>query len=239
MRTFKKKSKNLLAIFSTIGLATFMLSSCVKQNNNYVAIPPVAAIAVIQASADQPPVDLLVGGVKVNNVPLAYGQTFDYVTVHSGKNALSFVNDVSQKSIVADTLQFNQNTRYSVFLVNTVNSPQVFMLTDTPAMPINGTSSVRFVNLGPDAGPVDVVVKDGATITANKPFKGFSSFTALDGNRMYTLEVHQAGTGNVLASVTAKFNPGYIYTIWFHGLTAGTAGMDGLAVDIFTNGVFQ
>jgi hypothetical protein len=239
MKISKNTPKGLTILFSTICLAIFMLSSCSKPSTNYVNTQAIAGLAIIQASPDQSPVDFFITNQKANSIPILYGQSFDYIVVPAGKDPVNFFNDVTEKSIVADTLQLNQNITYSLFLCNTVSSPQIFLLTDTLAAPGSGMSSVRFVNVSPDAGPVDLVIKSGATVTANKSFKGHSSFSTLPANVQYTFEVHQAGTANVLATVVGKFNPNFVYTVWFHGLTAGTAGKDGLAADIFTNGYFQ
>jgi hypothetical protein len=239
MKTYKNTPKGLTTLFSIICLAAFMLSSCSKSAANFNYSPPIAGLAFIQASADEPAVDLLVNNSKYSTTPITYGQSFSYVTIFGGKIPVAVNNDATGKTMVADTIQFAQDVGYTMFLCNTVSQPQLFLLTDTLAGPGSGMSSVRFVNVCPDAGPVDLVVKGGATITGNKSFKGHSSFSTLPANVQYTFEVHQAGTATVLASVIGKFNPGFVYTIWFHGLTAGTAGKDGLAADIFTNGYFQ
>ena len=230
------KFRNLLMTICVAALPALFLSSCSKTNGNYVSKTPVTGIALIQASPDAPPLDVFINNALVTSTPINYGQSFGYTTFDAGSDAIRLTNHATLKTILADTVQFNQNTTYSLFIANTANNPQFFLLTDTLAEPATGNASVRFVDLSPDAPAVDLVIKSGATIASNRIFKGYSSFAPLAGNTFYTFEVHLAGTVTVLASTASiKINAGSVYTIWFHGLVESTNSSDKVAVDIFNN----
>ena len=239
MKFHKVFSKNIFMLAGTIGLPVLMLSSCLKTPVSQNYSTPVAAVMFTDASPDQVPLDLFINNFGVNQSPINYGQNTGYFGINAGTNSVSLYADATRKSILSDTINFVQNTTYSVFLVNKVSQPQIFMMTDTIISPSTGNASIRFVNLSPDAPAVDLVVKGGSTLVSNRSFKGFSSFAPITGNSFYTFEVHQAGTATVLATLSnVKINAGYVYTIWFHGLTAGTTAADQLSVDIINNAYF-
>jgi len=239
MKTYKKYSKSFLVFICTVGLLTLLLSACSKPPTNYNYAPPVAALAFIQASPDEPPVDFFLADSKVNQAPINYGQSFNYFSIMAGSDSIAFYNDATMKTILTDAINFTKNTTYSMFLANKSTKPEIVLLTDTLAQPTAGNAAIRFINLSPDAPAVDLVVKGGAVLVSNRSYKGYSSFAPVQGNMFYTLEVHQAGTAIVLATLAnLKLNTGFLYTVWFHGLAAGTATTDQLSVDIFNNAFF-
>jgi hypothetical protein len=237
MKNYKNISKTLLAAIGVAGLLTF--SSCQKNNNNQYYSPPAALLTVIQASPDEPPLDLLLDNNRVNYWPIAYGDNIDYFRAFTGKRNVNFYNHGTGSVILRDTIHLNQNTTYSLFMVNTAASPQILLLTDSLAKPSTGSAGIRFVNLSPDAPAVDLAVTGGAVLVPNKGFKGYSSFTNISGSASYNLEVRQAGTTTVLATLpNVTLNSSFVYTIWLHGLAASTNTTDQLGIGVITNAFF-
>ncbi len=240
MKNYKKNSKNLLAFVCIAGSLTLLLSSCSKPSMNYVSATPIAALSIIQASPDEPLIDFFINNGKVNSSSFLYGQSSNYFSINAGKDPIAYYNETTNKVILADTIQFNQNTAYSLFLANKASQPEVVLLLDSLSKPTAGNAAVRFVNLSPDAPAADLVVQGGATVVSNKSYKKSSSFVPIPGNMSYKFEVHQAGTATVLATLpSVNLSTGFLYTIYFHGLAAGTAAnADQLSVDIINNAYF-
>jgi hypothetical protein len=238
MKNYKSISKSLSAKIGVAWLAALLFSSCLKNTNTYYS-PPVAVVAFVQASPDEPALDLYFDNDRVNNFPLNYGSTLDYFNVYTGKRNLNLYTSGTMTKVFSDTVTFNQNYAYSIFMANKASSPQILMLTDSISRPADNNASIRFVNLCPDGGPVDLVIKDGATVVANKNFKGFSSFLPIPGNKFYTFEVHKAGTTEVLSTLAnVSLNSSFVYTIWFHGLANPTNINDILTTSILTNAYY-
>jgi hypothetical protein len=235
----KLNSKSVLAFIFSAGLLSLLLTSCAKTPMNInTTPPPLAAVTITQASPDQPPMQIIIDNTRINQLPFNYGDSSPYLDLYAGKSSITFLDNATSKTILTDTINFLQNINYSLFLINSVSNPGVLLLTDTLAKPTTGNAAIRFINLSPDAPAVDLVVQGGAVLVANKSYKGYSSFIPISGNTAY-LEVHQAGTSTVLATLSkVNFAPGYLYTIWFHGLAAGTTATDKLSVDIITNTYF-
>jgi Domain of unknown function (DUF4397) len=219
---------------SAICILSVMLSSCLKNNNSNIPVTPAALVSIVQASPGQPVLDFSLDANRVNLNPLKYNDGLDYFRATIGKRTLLFSNDASGTAIATDTITLRQNVAYSVFLVNTVSSPQIFHLTDSLTAPTTGNANLRFINLSPDAPAVDLAIKGGAVIVANKAFKGFSSFQPIAGMR-YSFEIRKAGTTTVLATMdNVTINNGFIYTIYLHGLAAATDATK-LTGDLITN----
>lgn len=239
MKTSTKNNKRILTSISILGLAALFLTSCSKPGTVSNVSTPVAGVGFVQASPDEPPLDIFFNNSKYNSLPIVYGNTFSYASVNAGNVPIALYNDATVKAVVADTVQLAQNVTYSLFMVNTVSNPQLFLLPDTLTKPATGNAGLRFIDLSPDAPAVDLVIKGGAKIAGNATFKTHSTFLPLQGDMFYTLEVHAAGTSTVLATLSNfKYQSGFLYTVWFHGLAAGTSSADNLAVDIITNTYF-
>jgi hypothetical protein len=235
MKIFKK---SVPVFVCAIGLVALM-SSCVKSSMNNTPPPPVAALMFVQAAPDQAPLDLLLGTVRVNQAPINYGENSPYFNVNPGSFRAAFYTDATQQVILLDTVHFSQNTAYSLFLANKPGHTETVLLTDTLNKPAAGNAAIRFVNLSPDAPAVDLAVQGGAVLVANKSYKGHSSFAPIAGNPGYTFEVRQAGTNTVLATLSnVTLTGGGLYTVWFHGLAAGTAAGDKLSAGIINNAYF-
>jgi hypothetical protein len=239
MKIYKNAPKNLFAKIGAACLISIALSSCLKDNNTYYN-PPVALVTVVQASPDEPNLDFFLESTKVNQNPITYNSGVDYFKAYAGKRTLNFYTTGTTTKIFSDTATFKQNYIYSVFLANKATSPELVILRDSISQPSGNNASIRFINLSPDAPSVDFAVKGGSSvITANKAYKGFSSFAPIAGNNSYTFQVLQTGTNTVLASLpSTTLQAGSVYTFWFTGLATPTNTTDGLSLNIMSNATY-
>ncbi|MDB5143839.1 MAG: hypothetical protein JWQ66_2552 [Mucilaginibacter sp.] len=239
MKIYKNTlTKRITGLGVVCMLSVLFLSSCLKNNNDYY-VPPVAYLSFIQASPDEPPMDLYLNNNKVNQVGFNYGGTIDYFRAYTGTRTVNLYNQGGMAKIFSDTIHLNANVAYSLFLTNTAAHPSLFLLTDSLSKPAVGNASVRFVNVSPDAPAVDFAIKDSTALVSNKAFKGFSSFLPIQASKNYTFEVRQHGTNTVLATLTnVTLNSVVVYTVWFHGLAGSANTTDKLSIDIFTNAYY-
>ncbi len=217
-----------------------LVSSCLK-NTNTPNPPPTALLTVIHASPNEPAVDFYLNGDRANNAPISYGTGVDYFSALAGQRTANFYNAGSFTPIVATApITLEQNLAYSLFLDSLGPKPGILLLTDTLVKPISGNAGVRFVDLSPDAPAVDLVIQGGATVTANKTFKGHSSFMPVTGQSNFTFQVLKHGTTTVLASLSnVSLTNGYLYTVMFEGLNASTGPGDKLNLIMITNAYFN
>jgi hypothetical protein len=238
MKTYKNSSKKLLVGICAACLISFLLTSCLK-NNDSAYNPPTGLLSFVQASPDEPPLDFYLNGNKVNLGALYFGDNIDYVSAFAGSRTAIFYDAGSTTPILSAPVTVTQGTAYSLFLVNKASSPQVLLLTDTLNKPSTGNAAVRFVDLSPDAQAADLAVQGGAVLVTNRSFKGYSSFVSVPAKNGYTFEVRQAGTSTVLATLSnVPLVAGSVYTIWFGGLATPTNSTDKLSANIVTNAYY-
>ena len=221
-------------------LLSILLSSCLK-NDNSPAAPPTALMTVIQATPNQPPLDVYLNGDRVNQSPLMYGTGIDYFSAIAGLRTVNFYSSGTFTPVVA-TAQFTlgQNMAYSLFLDSVSAKPGILLLADTLVKPAGGKAGVRFVNLSADAPAVDLAIQGGATITTNKSFKGYTSFLPVPGQTNFTFVVLKKGTNTVLATLSnVTLINGYLYTVMLEGLNNSTSGSDKLNLIMLTNAYFN
>jgi hypothetical protein len=235
MKNVQQNSRRWAGMVGMMCLLAVSLSSCLK--NSTSVQPPIALLSVINASPDAPPLDFYLSDNKANAYSFGFGNGLDYISAYTGKRTATFTPAGTKTVYKADTLTLNENRYYSLFLANTAGHEEFVLLNDTINKPADGKASIRFINLSPDAPAADLVIKDGATLVANKAFKGFSGFVPIAATAKYTLEIRQAGTSTVLATLTnVTLNNGSLYTVWLQGLAAtGTPDAKKLAGKLQTN----
>ncbi|MDN3582812.1 DUF4397 domain-containing protein [Mucilaginibacter flavus] len=221
MRKLFTKGAGMIGMVCLLG---GLLTSCVKDHNNYYVAPPVALVSAINASPDAQPVDFFLDQNRGNNFSIKSGESQDYIRAYTGKRTISFYVGASRQAIKSDTVTLKANKLYSVFLANQVSTPDLLIIADSVSQPAVGKFAVRFVNLSPDAGAADLAIKGGAVLASNIAYKHYSLFTPVTtGSNTNTYEVRKAGTTTVLYTLTdASFRANTINTIWLQGLAAAT-----------------
>jgi hypothetical protein len=238
MKNLKTPSRFRIAGIAFVAvLCLLQFSSCLKDNNNYVAPPPTALLMVIQGSPDAPEEALFLDNNRVNNPPFNYGDNIGYFNAYTGERNVILNDYNSGTRIASDTMRLNSNVAYSLFLANTYTKPDFILLTDSIAQPASGKATIRLVNVSPNAGSVDLSANSTKIITG-KGYKGSSAFITVDGGTNYNFSILKTGTTTVLATLnTVSISTGSVYTIWLHGLASGT-GTSVLKADIINNAYY-
>jgi len=227
MKTIRQNLKGWPGMIGTIGLLALMLSSCVKGNNNNVTVQQLASLAVIDASPDAPPLDFFLETTRVNSSAINYGGGLGYFSAYAGVRNAIFYADATLTKIASDSINLKVNHSYTLFLTNVVAHPDIILLNDSIPKPAANMAAVRFVNVSPDAGPVDFSLKGvGGSLSAvagNISYKGSTAFLGVTAAVSDTIVVVKAGTTTVLATVpTVNLQSSGIYTVWLYGLANGT-----------------
>lgn len=233
-----RKIKSVLAGVGFVSLLSILLFSCLKDHNTYVTVPT-AQLMVVQGSPDAPAETLYLNNNRVTSQPYNYGDWAGYFNAYTGNRQVVLYNYNNQTQVASDTITLQQAVTYSLFLANTYTKPDFILLKDTIAQPASGKATIRFVDVSPDAGAVDLAVNN-TVLVSNKSYKGASSFLPVNGNNTAsTFQVLKSGTNTVLATLSnVTIQNGNVYTVWLHGLAAGS-GTTVLAVGIINNVYYQ
>ena len=216
-----------MALFATVSL-----TGC-GSDDNPVAPTPQARVMAVHASPDAPAVDLLVDGA-VAGTGLAFPNNTPYLSIAAGTRNVKVNVAGTTTTVIEADLPVTAGVSYTVFASDVVASIGAVVLTDDLTAPAAGTAHVRFVHLSPDAPAVDVAVKGGPVLFANKAFKQYTAFTPVAAGT-YDLEVRLAGTTTVALPLNGiALQAGKIYTVFAKGLVSGS-GAQALGAQIIVN----
>lgn len=232
---FFLKHKTIAAAL-TFSLLSLGLASCSKLDNNYEPIQ-VSGLNVIQASPTTELLDVYVDNNKANqNVDFEFGNKIGYLSAFSGNRVFNVTKKNNLTSLKSLQYTLKPQLGYSLFVANTLENIELLMLEDNLEKPAAGKAKIRFVNLSPDGGALGLNVNGAATdLATNKAFKEFSTFEALDAAESATLNIKNATSGAVEATLTGvKLEDGKIYTVYAKGLKANT-GDTGFAAKMFVH----
>jgi len=237
MKNLQQIRTRRAGIIGMVCLLAAAISSCTKVNNNDVVLPPSALISVVDASPDAGNLDFFLDNNMANTYPIVYGNGLDYLRAYVGKRTATFYTSGTTTKIKTDTMTLKDGKYYTLFLSNIASKADYLLTTDTLTNPGASNSSIRLVNLSPDAPAVDLAIQGGNTIATNKAYRGFSSFATISANT-YTFEVRQKGTTIVVATLSARLMPGSVYTIWLQGLASSTTDATKLAAKLQLNAYY-
>lgn len=235
---FNSKKLAITKIAIAVGV-TLSLSSCLKNKDiNYVD-PPTGGLSVFHASPGTQKFNVAVGNTIINDgyqlIDFEYSKALSYVRVSPGSRKISILKKNSKDTIRTGTFNIVTDKYYSLFVTDAAPNPNLLFVEDTIVAPPVGKARVRFVNLSPDAGNLDLVVNTAGTdslLFSNKTYKTASHFTNLSGTKVYKLEIKSGGTSKAVLE-NVKIESGKIYTIWAKGLA--TATNDSLKTSIKVN----
>jgi len=224
-----------IRVATIAALAAFSLAGCGDDKSNPVApvVTPPARVMAVHASPDAPAVDLLVDG-GVAGTGLAFPNNTAYLSVAAGTRNVKVNVSGTTNTVIDASLPVTGDANYTVFASDVVANIGAFVLTDDLTAPAAGKAHVRFVHLSPDAPAVDVAVKGGPVLFANKSFKQYTAFTPVAAGT-YDLEVRLAGTTTVALPLNdIALQAGKIYTVFAKGLLSGS-GDKALGAQIIVN----
>jgi hypothetical protein len=165
---------------------------------------------------------------------LSYGSATPYNSYGSGAHTVSAAaGSVTVANKASMNLGVNEYNTY--FFVGSVTPPNLstMQLKDI-TVPAPASALVRFVNLSPDAGKVNVIVPLGPGNDYNVPgmqnigFKEVSVSTTTPGENFlsmppgdYSMKFYHVAADSVYRQkFNLKFDAGKIYTLWYGGLVS-------------------
>lgn len=232
MMKFSLKYKAIAAaLVLSLGFA-----SCSKMDNNYEPIQ-VSGLNVIQASPTLELLDVYVDNSRTNqNLDFEFGDKIGYLSAYSGNRTFNVTKKGSLTSLKSLQYALKPKIGYSLFVANTLENIELLMLEDNLEKPATGKAKIRFVNLSPNGGTLNLNVNGAATdLVTNKAFKEYSDFEPIDAAGSVSFNIKNTTSGAVETTITNyKIEEGKIYTIYAKGLKTNT-GDTGFSSKIFVH----
>ena len=194
------------------------LASC--KNNDEVFTPVVITyVNVVNASTDT--LNFYLNGTRQNNGSSISptSQSF-YLTVPDGQQNYQFKKAGGTVVLFSVPLNLKDSVNTSLYVYGE-SASQTFTTADAlisyTAHP--DTTQIRFVNISPDAGSLNVTVGDTVSFTS-QAFKSSTAFAQTGGGKK-EVKVFLAGSVTATIDTPIVFQPGGIYTLYSKGLLKG------------------
>lgn len=230
IKTFFKPVVTLLAIALTF-------TACSDDDDDQpTPVENQSALAVVHASPGSAELILKADGTKAHQSALTFGTIIPYSAIISKAYEFSITKKDADPVLLKSKLELKANKNYSLYIADLPEKVAFVLTEDNLAAPAADKANVRFINLSPDAGALDLGINGVATNLFNKTaFKESTSFAAVTPGAELTFEIKENTKTEVLAKLEkVKIEKGKIYTIWANGLKSA-ADNTKLAVKLITN----
>ncbi|WP_316752388.1 DUF4397 domain-containing protein [Pedobacter gandavensis] len=206
---------NKLMTGALLTASTVFLSAC---STKEVPVPEAASLMVVNTSPTPATFNAYINNGLMNQAAIPFGGALGYLRVNIGESAIKFTTASSSESLITKKITMENNKAYSLFLVGKTEQLDYLVINDVLTKMPTDKAAIRFINLSPDAGLLDLVVKDGATLIGDKAYKTYSDFTEAEAKKQ-TIQIKDKATGLVISElVDAEFKAGSIYTILSIGM---------------------
>ena len=234
-----KKFKNISLSFLKPALGLVTLALTVAACNKYHETLPIrylSSLAIVHAAPGTPELSLHVDGFRSSVKGLTYGAFINYTEIPDGTSEFAVTKKDSSRVLVKSSLNLKKGKFYSLFVTDVPAKPAFSLFEDDLTVPAADKANVRFVNMSPDAGSLDLGVTGQTTpVFTNVPFKGASAFTGIAPGAEVTFEIKEYTKTDVVARIEkVKIEKGKIYTIWARGLRTATDSTK-LGLELITN----
>ena len=239
MKIFTKLyPKKINRIAATLLLAAFAVSfsSCSKEETE---IPSISGLMVVNAAPNQGTYNVYVNKLSIpantkGALPFL-GTTSPYFNITPGANTLKFTTASSLESVYTETTNLEADKAYTYFLINDAPNLSGLLIQDDLSQNSAEKAFIRFINVSPNAGGLDLAVNSGSTLVADKAFKTASEFISID-PKPYHLVLKSTSTGQVLATLeNVTLTAGKMYSIVAGGVANATELQQPLKLQVITN----
>jgi hypothetical protein len=239
MRIFTKLYLNKISRIAVALLLTasaLFFSACSK---NETEIPSISGLMVVNAAPNHGTYNVYINsiGTPANTkgaLPFL-GTVSPYFNITPGTNILKFTTASSVEPVYTETTNLAADKAYSYFLINDIPNLSGLLLQDDLSLNSAEKAFVRFINVSPNAGNLDLAVDSGATLVADKAFKAASEFISID-PKPYNLVIKSKSTGLVIATLkNVTLTAGKMYSIVAAGMFNPDELQQPLKLQVITN----
>jgi hypothetical protein len=208
METNMLARKSAMAV-SLILVAGLLISGCSNSSDDNVTnVTSDASVEFVHASSQTPPVDILIDGTPRESNLLYPNHTVYSDITPGSRNIIVRLSGTSAPDYIDTNITFADNLIYSIFLTDTLPHLKLVVMPDVLDKPVGDSVHVRFINLAPDKGSVDVYTLPGDSIFAgmtNVEYNHYTNPVQLDMGT-YSLQIRGHGTGDTLTTSNPVFD---------------------------------
>jgi hypothetical protein len=234
MKTFSilnKFRKNITMFAALAGTALF-LNSCKNDINQ--TTPAIAALAVINAyPTETSTLDFFLGNERVNNTGLAFGGDIKYFNAYEGARTADVTISGNSTKLVSKSITLKGGIYHSLYVIGeSAEKADFLLIEDELSNPAANKVHLRFANLSPDAGALELEIENDETVFEDRVYKAFTPFKSVPAVKSKFILKDKA-TGDVVATKeNVDLKQGAIYTVWAKGLATSESDVTKLSVEV-------
>lgn len=225
-------SLNKLMTGAFLMMSTLFLSSCSTKDT---PAPDTAIVRFVNAVAGPGTYNVYLNDIQRNTQgALASGGASVYIGVKTGDNEIKFTTASSTISLITKKVYFENNKAYSHFLIGKPDTLNYLTINDERVEGLADKALIRFINLSPDAGLLDLGIKDGAILINDKNYKSASAYKEAEAKTI-TLQVKDKAGVVKSELANTELKAGRLYTIMSIGMMTPTGDDQKASIKIITN----
>ena len=185
----------------------------------------ISAAAAVNAVPGSEGLDIALDNNLLNDV--YWGEEFVYTDVLPYKNAypgsrlvrvFDPQGEPDASPLAYETVDFVSGNFYSLYVVG-YEKLEIIATEDDLSDPGEGNAKIRFIQLSPDAPPLDIVETGQDEVFASAmAFKDVVGFDTVEAGKAYTFNVIQHGEADAADTFDITPESNRIYTVWIKGL---------------------
>ncbi len=194
-----------------------LLSTSAGGGSNLSGVGPF--LSIIHAAPLIGTLDVSIDKNRLGLKYFGYTDRIDYFRTFAGQKTFSVYGAEAQNPLFSKGLQFDGGKYYTVLIADTLSRMDAVMFRDSSQAPGPDSVKIRFINMSPDVGNLDLYVRgQEIKVAENIGYKEASSFISINAGRNLALDARPAGEKSIWASVPLiNLLNGNIYTIWATG----------------------
>lgn len=131
-------------------------------------------------------------------------------------------------TVLTLSLNMEADKYYSLFAIDSAQKPDHVLLTDDMTLPSSGKVKVRFMNMSPDAGVIDIVnAATNTALSSGLSYKQVTPFIEMDPADMPNVRIRDNATGVLISPANRRIllEMNNCYSIWATGVRNPRAGV--------------
>ncbi len=186
-----------------------------------------ANIRILHAVPGAPNVDVLVNGTRVLK-DFPYKKVTDYLSLPAGKYQVDvYPTGNLASSLISRKVNVEGGKSYTIAATGAGKNLNLQTFEDQFDVP-SGKTKVRLIHLSPDAGAVDVGIKNGDNLFNNVTFRKSTDYLTINPTNV-DLEVKKAGTNDAVLSLpNVNLLPNTSYSVYAIGLANDQPSLEAL-----------
>ncbi|SMC42750.1 DUF4397 domain-containing protein [Moheibacter sediminis] len=220
-----------LGVLGTVLFGTIGLTSCLNNDDELPVVQDAGFVAFFNVSPDSNGVRFYSNDRLINQNSTNYSQFFGYVTMEAGTHQIK-VNSGSGSDLDTISMNVMKDKRYSVFAVNEFENLELVAYEDALVAPGAGKSSLRFIQLSPDAPQLTIAIEGIEAPVGNLNYKQATSFVQINELINKDLYLISTETQDTLFTKEIRLENGKIYSVFSKGFVNTTNTNQKLDVQI-------